>query len=150
MARNYAVSDAKTNTLSTTVPLGNLTGAATIRPRIYEILMGSDAVASNAAKYAFQRGTARGTQSTSVTPQALEPSDPGATCTWDNTWSVNPTLTGSAFLWTLGLNQQITYRWLAAPGKELIMPATAGAGLALMCLTQNAAFNAVYTTYFEE
>lgn len=151
MARSYSVCDNKTNTLSATVPLGFLTGAASIRVKVYDILMGSDAVASNAAKYQIQRGTARGTQSTSVTPQALDPADPASISTWDNSWSVNPTLTANAFLWSLGLNQQVTYRWLPPPGKELVVPATASNGLALMNQTNGgAAFNAAYTIYFEE
>lgn len=152
MARRYAVAGNGTNTASATVPLNNITATAAVRPRIYDLSMGSDATpADNAAKYALQRASARGTQSTSITPQALDSADPAATLTSDTAWTVNPTLTASAFLLQWAQNQRATYRWVAAPYSELIIPATAGAGLALMSLVVGgSAVNMAYSILIEE
>src|SRR5436190_12548301 len=103
MGRHYSVDFNKTNTASTTVPMGQLTVSTSTRARIWEIICGSDAVADNAVKYQAQKASARGTSSTSVTPTALDPADPAALCTFDTAWSGNPTLTASAFLLTIGM-----------------------------------------------
>jgi hypothetical protein len=150
--RNYAVCDNVTNTASATVPMGCLTtgGSNLKRPAIFALEIGSDANAANSVKYALQRTTARGTSSSTVTPQDISGSDTGSDCTWDKTWSGNPTLTANAFLLWLGVPQTYPKGWMAAPGRELKIPATAGAGLALMSLVAAVAFNAVFTVHFEE
>ena len=61
MLRLYSVNGNCINTASTTLPLANIVATAAILPEILEVVLGSDAVASNAAKYAFQRGTSVGT-----------------------------------------------------------------------------------------
>ena len=151
---NYSVSWNATNTASATVPMGCLTWATSAkRLKVTGLIVGSDATpADNAAKYAFQRTTARGTASTSITPQATDPADPAALATFDTAWSANPTLTANAFVLQLAGNQRATLRWFATyPGKELIIPTTAGNGLALMSLVVGgSAINTVFHLEYEE
>ena len=60
MARRYSVAAQDTNTAATTQV--GVTSAATVRPRIYDIVCGSDATpADNAAEYNLTRYTAAGT-----------------------------------------------------------------------------------------
>jgi hypothetical protein len=74
--------------------------------------------------------TAAGT-STGVTPQNLDPAD--ATTEYDagENHTIEPTYTAGAILLNIPLNQRATFRWVAAPGGELVFPATAsnGAGI---------------------
>jgi hypothetical protein len=133
MGRRYSIDGQDTNTVDTTI-LG-LTSAATIRPKIYDILMGSPAApADNAAKYVLQRYTAPGTLS-AVTPQALDPGDPASLAAGGKAHSVEPTYTANAIMLQWSLNQRATFRWVASPGGEIILPATANNGVGIQVLT---------------
>ena len=61
-----------------------------------------------------------------------------------------PTLTAGAFLLQWAQNLRATFRWVAAPGKELVAPATASNGLTLMNTVMTGAFNVSFTLEFEE
>ena len=128
--RKYSVSGARTNTAAKTVI--NVTSASTIRPSIYDIVFGSDATpADNAASYYVQRHTAAGT-STAFTPIALDPADPASLAASGFNHTVEPTLTASSYLLEWSQNQRATFRWVAAPNSELVMPATAANGLSVV------------------
>lgn len=133
MGRRYSIDGEDTNTVNTSI-LG-LTSTSAIRPKIYDFMLGSDATpADNAADYVLQRHTAAGT-STSVTPQALDPGDPAATATAGKAHSAEPTYTANAIMLHIALNQRATFRWVAAPGSEIVLPATASNGVTLQVVT---------------
>lgn len=137
MGRKYAVSGSIAQADSTSAPLMNLNNPGTaIRPMVYDIIVGSGTVspADNACRFQIQRSTTAGsTATTSITPQAIDPGDPAATATcFQGTYSTNPTLTASAFLLNWSQNQRATFRWVAAPTSELVIPATANNGIALV------------------
>ena len=120
-------------TASTSGTLGSMTADSTRarRLKVYDITIGSEATPADAAiLWTFQRCTAAGT-STGVTPQNLDPAD--ATTEYDagENHSIEPTYTASAILLNIPLNQRATYRWVAAPGGELVMPATAANGFGI-------------------
>ena len=138
MGRRYVATGKDTNTASTSI-LG-VTSAATVRPKIYDLIWGSDATpADNAAEYFLQRYTAAGT-STSVTPLALDPGDPAALASAGKAHTVEPTYTANALLLDWMQNQRATFRWVAAPGSELVLPATAanGAGIVVNAVAGSA------------
>lgn len=143
------------NTASATLPVANIVGAAAILPEITEFTLGSDAVASNAAKYAIQRGTTAGTWGgaggAAITPQGLGTVTTASTTAGNQgVCSVGPTLTASAFIYQVALNQQATYRFLANPGAGLFVLQAANASLNFMSLVAAVAFNAVGTVIFSE
>ena len=148
MAR-YAVDGQDTNTAATTI-LG-VTGSAAIRTKIYDMTVGSDATpADNAAEYVLQRNTAAGTV-TAVTPQALDPFTSAAVTTAGEAHSVEPTYTANAILLQWAQNQRATYRWVAAPGGELIVAATAANGIGLQVIgIAGSAVNTNVTLHIEE
>lgn len=142
--RNYAISGNATNTQSATLPLVGFTGATTVRPCLYEFTFGSSgSPADNAASFLFQRATTIG-NGTAFTPVTLDPGDPASTTTSIITYTTGPTLTANAYLYEFGLNQRATFRWIAAPGSELKVPATAANGI--MCL--NPAVSSTWTAQF--
>ena len=147
----YSIDGQDTNTAATTI-LG-VTADAT-RPRrskIYDVLIGSDATpADNAAEYNLQRVTAAGT-STSVTPQPLDPADAATETDSGEAHSIEPTYTSNAVLLNLMSNQRATVRWVAAPGGELVIPATASNGVGLVVVTvAGSAVNTGATIHFDE
>lgn len=149
MARRYSVAGQDTNTASTT-QIG-VTSASTVRPRIYDIICGSDATpADNSAEYNLQRYTAAGT-STAFTPVALDPADPAALASAGVNHSVEPTYTASAIVLEWAQNQRATFRWVAAPGGEIVLPATAANGAGIQTITVGgSAVNMNFQIYYEE
>lgn len=149
--RRYTGFSNATNTVSTSVPMFTIVANTTVRGRVYDFISGSDATPADAAtKLGLRRISARGTQSTSVTPNALDPADPAALLIYDTAWSVNPTITASSEALQVAHNQRATFRWVAQPDSEIIIPATSGAGLALMSIVASATANYAWTTLWQE
>ena len=148
--RLYNVDGNCLNTASTTLPLGNIVGTAAYLAEIIKISIGSDAVASNAARYRIQRGTTVGTWGGSggaaITPIATDPTNTVTALTTANqgVCSVGPTLTASSFVWTLPLNQQATVIDNFTPGMGVKCLNAANASLNLMSVVAAVAFNTVF------
>jgi len=69
--------------------------SATRKCRIREVSCFIQTVQTTAPLFALQRSTARGTQSTSLTPIADDPGEIAATAVLDTAWSVDPTFSTS-------------------------------------------------------
>ncbi len=102
------------------------------RARVYDYTIGSGATpGDNAFVHIVQRCTTAGTGA-ALTPNALDPADSlASTIVAKDTITADPTLTANAFLGRKALNQLATFRWVAAPYGELVIPATASNGLIL-------------------
>lgn len=102
------------------------------RAKLYDYTVGCGATPADAVfTHILQRCTTAGTGS-ALTPNALDPADTLAcTIVAKDTVTVDPTLTASAFLGWKALNQRSSYRWIAAPGGEVVIPATASNGVIL-------------------
>lgn len=134
---NFSVTLART--ASTTASLGSVgCGATAHRGKIYDFVIGSEASpADNPFLYLFQRCTALGT-STAVTPTAMDPADAASLFAAGQNHTVEPTYTAGAVLERIPLNQRATFRWVAAPGSELVWPATAANGIGVQTPTSSA------------
>ena len=148
----YSLNGALATAASAIAPVMNITGAATVRARIYDIILGSVATpADNAAKFQLQRSTTAGTTPvTVVVAQALDPAEAAAVTTCNQgTYATNPVLTAAAFLLQWSQNQRATFRWVAAPGGEFVIPAVAANGIALVS-PSGAAIVYDWMVHFEE
>lgn len=124
--------------------------ATTVRPRVFDIVLSSPSTPNSySAEFLLQRFSADGT-GTAVTPQPLDFADPASITTSKHTYTAEPTLTANEILLQLAHNQQATVRWVAAPGAELIIPALAGDGLALVCNAVSTQFTEAATIFFYE
>lgn len=157
MAKNYNISgNCVSGTGSATLPIMNIVSATTVRPMVFDVTLGFDAApADNAFKFAFQRGTTAGTWGgaggAAIVPKPLDFSDPAALSTANQgICSVGPTLTAAEFLLQWSQNQRATFRWAAAPGSELKLPASATGSLNLMALVATASINAAFTVLYQE
>lgn len=142
---------AAVGTNKTILNLFNGVATPTGRGRIYDILIGCGATpADQATIFYVGRTTAVGTEGSGFTPNNLDPSGPAGEYDFGVAHSVEPTYTANKELLRVELNQRATFRWVAAPGGELILPATqnAGAGLKSSSGTGTASHGA--TIYFEE
>lgn len=104
------------------------TTSALRRGKIYDILIGTNGTpADNYLEWDVSRMTADGT-GTAITPNALDPADAAALGTSKANYTVEPTVTASSSAFYVGVNQRASYRWVAAPGSELVYPASANNG----------------------
>lgn len=149
MGRRYAITGEDSNTASTTVI--SLNATTTTRPLIYDMVVGSPtAPADQAANYALRRFTTSNGTGTALTPNAVDPAHPAAVTAASIAHSAEPTYTAGANQLRFSLNQRATFRWVAAPGGELIAPATANAGLGFLADGVTAAFTCTAMIHFEE
>jgi hypothetical protein len=110
----------------------NAAAASMRRAKIYDWTLGCGAAppADNAFIHLLQRATTNPTGA-ALTPNSLDPADTlASTIVATNIVTVDGTLTASAFLARKPLNQRATFRWVAAPYGELIIPATTNNGIA--------------------
>lgn len=107
----------------------NAAASSMRRAKIYDVSIGSSASpADNAFAWVVQRCTTAPT-ATALTPNSLDPADSlASTIVANATVTVDGTLTANAFNYRDALNQRATFRWVAAPYSELIIPATASNG----------------------
>jgi hypothetical protein len=132
MGAKYAVT-MKRSSHASQFTVGNFgaPGSGMRRVRCYFLQLGCEADAGdNEALWTLQRTTANGTR-TSVTPQKLDPADAAAAFTAGQNHTAEPTYPANEILLDTPLNQRATYQWQAPPGGELVIPATADAGLGL-------------------
>lgn len=146
----YSIDGQDTNTAATTV-IGVDAGTTVRRIKVYDLICGSDATpADNAAEYVLQRYTVDGT-ATAITPQALDAADAASLSEAGEAHSIEPTYTANAIVLAWAQNQRATFRWVAAPGGEVVVPATADSGVGVQVITvAGSAVNTNVTMHFEE
>lgn len=129
MGRRYSSSGDQA--VGTNVTVIGLTGATTIRLKLYDLMISCGASPADLTTlFHVERFTAAGTSS-AFTPIALDPDDPAALAAAGFNHTVEPTYTADKILLRMAVHQKMTFRWAAAPGKELVAPATAANGLGL-------------------
>ena len=130
---NYAIGNdmggtqqALTSTYKTLLSV--FAGSTARRAKMYDLLIGTNGTpADNYMEFDVSRMTADGT-GTAITPNALDPADAAALATSKANYTAEPTVTASSSTFYVGINQRASYRWIAAPGSELVFPATANNG----------------------
>ena len=121
------------------------------RNRTYELLVADEGTpADNVVLHTFQRCTALGT-STAVTGTKLDPSDRAAqAAVGENHTAGEPTYTANEELLEFALNTRATFRWVAAPGGEIVTPATVANGWGAKALHASATTAWRVTALWEE
>jgi hypothetical protein len=147
----FAAFNNKTNTVSATVPMWNLVGGTARRLKLNDIIIGCDAApADQAVKHALLRTSARGTQTSTVTPNPLDPADHAASGLFDTAWSADPTITANSTLLQIPQNQRASFRHQVNEGREFIIPAVSGAGIAMLSVVATAAANYAWSVFWAE
>lgn len=131
-----------------------LTGATTLRRAwVYDISFGTTtAPADTFLNLQAHRVTTAGTGATS-TAYALDAGDAASLMTVNlGAFSIEPTVTTVGNLLNVPLNQRASYRWVAAPGGELIVPATTANGIAVGASSAGPSYagNAAGSTHYFE
>lgn len=104
-------------------------GDATTRAKILDIVFSHSAVpADTVIQWLVRVATALGT-STAVTPQPLDTDAPAALLAGAENHTVEPTYAAGSEIMDFDLNQRASFRWVAAPGSEIWVPASATAAV---------------------
>lgn len=127
---------------------GHITRGASTRAKVFEwTLSHSGTPADNAIFWSIKRHTSAPTSS-SVTPAPLDSADPASTTTAGENATIEPTF--GAIIWENAIYQRATYRWVAVPGSEVVIPDTANNGLAFVPSHASYTGNCEVTAYFTE
>ena len=143
MGRAYFTADDQNMTSTPGVSVLSFQSATTIRPSFFEFIVGTTGTpADNAIEYRFSRFDGGSEAGASITPAPLDQGDPAALGTALGNLGTEPTPTvGEDFI--IGINQRATFRWIAAPGREIVVPAVADEGMNLVGF--NASYTGLYT-----
>lgn len=137
---------------STSKTLINMTSTAAIRPYIYDFTFGTVGTPSDSVVtlVVTRFGTASISLGQSVAPSPLDTSDAAAVSAVFQANSVEGTY--GVLLFEVGLNVRATYRWVAAPGGELIAAAGGAVNSTLRIGAQSPAYvlDAAATIYYAE
>jgi hypothetical protein len=120
------------------------------RLKIYDLAFGAEATPADAVALwqAVRIDSTDGTASTAAL-SPLDLADAASTSSGHENFTVDPTTLGGILL-SIPLNQRASFRWVAAPGSELVTPATAERGLGLDTPTNTISGNETATILFEE
>ena len=154
---NYSISNTLAGTqqaLSTAYKtLTSVTSSSVTQARrgqIYDVMVGTDGTpADNALVFDISRQTAVGT-ATAATPTALNPADAAMLGVAAVNYTAEGTITAASSVLSIAVNQRASYRWVAAPGSELVYPATTANGFALRAKSPAYASTAVGTILVTE
>jgi hypothetical protein len=147
--RRYAIEGQ--TAAGTTLTILELIAATTTRGRIYDILVGSDATPADVAtEFNIIRGTVSGTGSSTPTGRALDPADPAALLTAKVGTFTGQTKTSNSAMLNLALNQRATFRWVAVPDGEIVVPATSDNWVGLESIASGGTPNINATFHWQE
>jgi hypothetical protein len=123
-------------TTSTSIGVGSLEapGSSQRRIKLLEFLCGSDAATLGTSnfRWEFNRSTTTATAGTTPTISQLDPADAACVSVVKGNLSANGTLTSGAIMMTIAMSEQATFRWVANPGSEIVIPASANNGIHFM------------------
>lgn len=108
-------------------------GSGPRRLKISDIIFSSPASppADNVIQWRIQRSTTAPT-ATAVTPEPLASADPVAVGLASENATANGTLTANAIPLEVVTNGRATFRWVAAEGSEIVIPATINNGIHIL------------------
>ena len=134
----------------TGINLFNPVATPTGRGRIYEVIVGCEAAADQATDFKLGRTTALGTEASGFVPVNIDPGGPAGEYDSGIGHTVEPTYTANNELVQFSLNQRATFRWVANPGRELILPATQNNGAGIKSSSASGTATHQYAIYFTE
>lgn len=99
-----------------------VTGIATARPSLHQLIISSDATPADiATRFFVLRHTVAATGGTALSVRNADTANSSGLCTALQGTMTEPTYDSSAVL-EIALNQRATYTWIANPGREIRVP----------------------------
>jgi hypothetical protein len=124
-------------------------GATVRRAKVYDIIIGCAATPGDqAARYGVYRATSGAAAGSAVTEFALDGADVAATIAALSDLTNEPGTKTTCL--DIPLNQRATFRWVAAPGSEIVIPATADNGVGIEVLATTSEHDSTVTVLWME
>ena len=121
------------------------------RGKMYDILIGTNGTpADNYLEFDVARTTGTSSGGTSYVCPPLDSADGVAFTVTTVNSTTEGTITANSDLFYIGINQRASYRWVAAPGSELVWPATSSNGLVLRARSGAYTGTVTSNTLFQE
>ena len=121
------------------------------RGKIHDIIFShSSSPVDDVIQWLVRRLTAVGTEGAGVTPAPLDPDAPPAQLDGAENHTVEPTYTAATELFDNDLNQRASFRWVAAPGGEFVIPATATNGIGITPISAAYSGDVRVTAHWQE
>jgi len=130
-----------------------LESSASVRGRIHQLILGSDATPADiATEYAMLRHTVAGTGGTAVVEKPSDPLGSAAACNLRGGTMTEPTYEAVATdgLMQIALNQRATFTWIANPGRELATVVGTANGIGLRSVASGGTPNTNITISWDE
>ena len=151
MGRAYSSVDDQALASTPGTSVLSVQSATTIRPALYELITGNTGTPADAAiECRLKRfDTSDGTgDSPDVDP--VDPGDPASLTTVQGNHSGEPTYGSLGEPLIFGLNMRATFRWIAAPGREIKAAAIATEGWGFVCFHASQTTLYTCTLFWEE
>ena len=127
------------------------------RAKIFDLLVGTNGTPGDTAlMWSVQRATAGSTTAFTGYASSVNTALDQADATTKMSVVVNScqetgyTYTATNVPWYVGVNQRASYRWVAAPGSEIVLPATSSAGAGLRVKSPTYTGTGTATTFWSE
>src|SRR6266576_5046959 len=152
---NGSTSGGGTQQPTTTTYVGAILGLSSStttarRFKVYDVLIGTNGTPVDAfAEWDISRITASST-TTVLAATALDSADATAFTVATVNSSTFGTITSGSNVFYIGVNTRASYRWVAAPGGELVAPATSSQGFQLRARSAAYTGNCTGTIYWIE
>lgn len=141
MAARYSDNGNQATTTIANKTATSIASIAGLRPYIYEFTVGADGAPNStdcSIVFTLQAWTTAAGTSSAFVPYPLDPGYQAAKAAAGINFTVEPTYTAAATYWgPMGINQRATYRWVAAPGSELVLVGTAVTGAGMQVKSTN-------------
>lgn len=131
MADRYAATGTQdTTTASPGDSSLSVQGVTTLRWRLYDLVFSHSGTPSDdVIQWLIRRFDTNDGTATAVTPAELDSDGPASNLTAGEDHTTEPSAVASGELLDFDLNERATFRWVAAPGGELVGPASATEGI---------------------
>jgi hypothetical protein len=153
MPRSYGIVKSMAANPNATYPslMAYMASAAGVRPKIFEFAISSHASpADYASQFSIMRTTTAaptgGNAQASV--PAIDPGDPASLATGYDSATGGATM--STNMYTVAVNLRASFRWVAAPGKEFVVPNTIYNGAGIVVNAQSTAYYPDLSLMWEE
>ncbi len=121
-----------------------------VRGRVFDLVIGAEGTPADVVlQWIAQRFSGGGTSSV-VVPAPLDFDAPAANLEAGENYTTEPVLTAAEELLDMPLNKRASFRWVASPGAEWMVPAVAADGIAIVAIHASDTDAVRATAHFEE
>ena len=133
--------------------MNSIIRGAGVRAKLYEFTLSTGGVPEDTTvRWTVDRFTVAPSSGTALTSTPLDPDHPASVTTMLQAATIEGTHTADTEMFDAAFNVRAAYRWVAAPGGELISPNVAANGISIRVIQGSATYAGIAdaSLFFEE